>query len=75
MVKYQNSYTPTPLDIAVGAFIARLVESKRVLSHVGSYTFNRTAGELHTLTITFYADKELEQFGATPVEPELDETT
>lgn len=54
---------PTPLDRAVEDFLGRMAEEGKTLNYIAGYTFERGANDPYTVTIKFYADEELEQFG------------
>lgn len=61
----------TPLDGAVAAYLARIVEEGNPLNYIGRYAFDRDSEGVFTVTVTLYADEELAQFGATkPSEPD-----
>lgn len=53
----------TELDKAVAAFITRIGATGKVLNHTASYTFNRSTRDASTVTVTLFADEELERFG------------
>lgn len=59
-------FRPTALDSAIADFLSRMVAEGKQLNYIASYTFDRTVDAPYAVTIRFYADEELSQFGATP---------
>lgn len=56
----------TPLDGAIADFLSRIVADGKQLSYMTGFSFIREVGAGHKVTITFFADEELAQFGKTP---------
>lgn len=69
------NFNSLPLDHAVADFLKRIIDEGKALNYIGAYTFDRSTKDPNSITIMFYMDEELSQFGKPQLTLVTDETT